>query len=975
MRNRIRLAGRVLALGTALAGNLCAFADTPVAAAGKGNVTAADARGYATRATLMANDANMHGAADQFSRALELLPPGAEREKALWKQTVALLALPSTDGEAVVDSFLEEYPASVRREAALLALADLLFDRGEWNAARRAYAEVNPDALNPSDAEAWRYHMAYCLLKIAEYERAGNMYMSLLGTPYGSDARFYLGYIAYQKGDYATAKREFEAVANGGTTMPSAMADYYLAQIAYMNKDYTTAARLAQKVAGRNDVEACFEWEALRIAGESLYEQGKEKEALDYLRKYATLCPSPMASALYILGVDDYNHGMWKLAIERLTPVTANQDDMGQSAYLFIGQSYLQLDNYNAATMALEKAASTGGDRKVEEVALYNLAVARLQGGKSPFGSAAALLEEFLERFPDSQYVPLVADYLVKGYMTDNNYEAALQAIEKVKYPGDAVLAIKQMVLYSLGTRELQRSEPRAALGHLSEAASLGRLSPEVAAEATLWMGECQYKLGDYSGAVKSYNSYLNQSSGSARNRALAYYDLGYARFALKDFKAAKNDFNRFLRQPADADKYMVADAWNRLADCDYYTRDFAGAAESYGKAYRANPQGGDYPVYQQGIMKGLSRDYQGKIDLLNEMMAEFPSSALVPTAMLEIAESYGELNQTGRAVETYTALVARYPSTDQGRQAQLLLAITYLNSGNRTQAINHYRKVIENYPSSEQARVASEDLKQIYADDGRIDEYVAFIDRMPDAPRMETAELAELTLQSAEKAREAGRNADALRHATEVVERFPDSPQAVDALLIKSDAELAAGDAESALATYRLLEQKASSATTLNAARMGIMRVSRDMTDYDTSLEMADLLLGSSSLGAADKDEVEFSKALALSASGKGEQAVEIWERLAEEPETLNGTKSALYLAQYYFENGKTDDALKRINALIDANPPHEYWLARGFILLSDILRAKGETFEANEYLKSLRQNYPGSEPDIFRMIDERLK
>ena len=62
-------------------------------------------------------------------------------------------------------------------------------------------------------------------------------------------------------------------------------------------------------------------------------------------------------------------------------------------------------------------------------------------------------------------------------------------------------------------------------------------------------------------------------------------------------------------------------------------------------------------------------------------------------------------------------------------------------------------------------------------------------------------------------------------------------------------------------------------------------------------------------------------------------------------------------------------------MNKLIEANPPHDYWLARGFILLSDLLRRKGDTFEADEYLKSLKRNYPGTEADIFLMIDERLK
>ena len=58
-----------------------------------------------------------------------------------------------------------------------------------------------------------------------------------------------------------------------------------------------------------------------------------------------------------------------------------------------------------------------------------------------------------------------------------------------------------------------------------------------------------------------------------------------------------------------------------------------------------------------------------------------------------------------------------------------------------------------------------------------------------------------------------------------------------------------------------------------------------------------------------------------------------------------------------------------------IDANTPHQYWLARGYILLSDILRKQGSDFEADEYLKSLKENYPGDEADIFQMIDQRLK
>ena len=40
----------------------------------------------------------------------------------------------------------------------------------------------------------------------------------------------------------------------------------------------------------------------------------------------------------------------------------------------------------------------------------------------------------------------------------------------------------------------------------------------------------------------------------------------------------------------------------------------------------------------------------------------------------------------------------------------------------------------------------------------------------------------------------------------------------------------------------------------------------------------------------------------------------------------------------------------------------------------MSDIYAAQGKIFEAREYLNALRSNYPGSESDIFDMIDTRL-
>ena len=52
-----------------------------------------------------------------------------------------------------------------------------------------------------------------------------------------------------------------------------------------------------------------------------------------------------------------------------------------------------------------------------------------------------------------------------------------------------------------------------------------------------------------------------------------------------------------------------------------------------------------------------------------------------------------------------------------------------------------------------------------------------------------------------------------------------------------------------------------------------------------------------------------------------------------------------------------------------------HQYWMARALIVLSDTYLAKGDEFQAQQYIESLRSNYKGDEADIQEMIKERIK
>ncbi|WP_431387158.1 hypothetical protein, partial [Enterococcus faecalis] len=79
----------------------------------------------------------------------------------------------------------------------------------------------------------------------------------------------------------------------------------------------------------------------------------------------------------------------------------------------------------------------------------------------------------FLRRYPDSRYAPSVQEYLVTGYMTDNNYEKALASIERIKRPSSAILTAKQRVLYILGSRDLAAGNVSQALKRFQGAKAL----------------------------------------------------------------------------------------------------------------------------------------------------------------------------------------------------------------------------------------------------------------------------------------------------------------------------------------------------------------------------------------------------------------------------------------------------------------------------------------------------------------------
>ena len=76
-------------------------------------------------------------------------------------------------------------------------------------------------------------------------------------------------------------------------------------------------------------------------------------------------------------------------------------------------------------------------------------------------------------------------------------------------------------------------------------------------------------------------------------------------------------------------------------------------------------------------------------------------------------------------------------------------------------------------------------------------------------------------------------------------------------------------------------------------------------------------------------------------------------------EVNTKEGAESKYRVADILFENEAFDEAEEEIYTFIEMNTPHQYWMGKAFLLLSDVYIAKNDEFQAIHTLQSIIDYY----------------
>ena len=301
-------------------------------------------------------------------------------------------------------------------------------------------------------------------------------------------------------------------------------------------------------------------------------------------------------------------------------------------------------------------------------------------------------------------------------------------------------------------------------------------------------------------------------------------------------------------------------------------------------------------------------------------------------------------------------------------------------------------------------------DLKSIYVDANRVDEFAALATQMPGAIRFEPNEQDSLTYIAAEKVymkgeiiparesftrylqsypngafslnahyylsligKEQKDETGVLGHTGKLLE-YPDSPYSEEALLMHGEILFNRKEYKQALADYKQLQTRATTAERRQLGVTGVLRCGVLLKDDIEVIQAATALLAEAKLTPELQNEALYYRAKAYLNQKAVKKAADDLKLLAKDTRTLYGAEAKYLSAQLMYNAGEYAAAEKEILNFIDQSTPHAYWLARSFILLSDVYVSMDKKLDARQYLLSLQQNYHADD-DIERMIQERLE
>ena len=871
-------------------------------------------------------------------------------------------------------------------------LGDFYFREQKFADAVQQFEQTNIENLSNREIADMKFHQGYSYFTLQRFAEAKPMFNSIRtikDDPNYIDANYYYGFLAFRDGQYREALESFKIVEmekNYSTVVP-----YYIAQIYYTQGKKDEAITYIQNKLQTGSSSQYYDLELKQMLGHAYFEKKDYAKALPYLADYVGRSKKVRREDLYELSYSYYQGNQLTKAIEGFKQLSGKDDSLSQHAMYLLGDAYLKTGQKANARNAFLFCSSNSNNAGQQEISKYQYAKLSYELGYQD--EALNSLSSFLTDYPNSTYNTEAKELLVDVLANTNNYNDAQALLESLSKPSENAKRVYPRILYGRAT-ELINDGRLAEADVLLDKALKDPYNASVLPFLNFWKGELAYRNNKLDDAIKYYNAYVSSGSPSSgeANAVNGRYNLGYCYLKKENFPVALSFFEPLAKNPALNSNSFTQDAYIRTADCYYMQRDYAKAKLMYDNVIKFSWPAEDYATFQNAMLAGVKSPAE-KITLMNTMMRKFPTSPLVNDANMEVANTYMGDERFREALPYLVNVIKSDGNSSMKPQAYLKLGTSYYNIDNNAEALKQFKILVDEYPNSPEAEDAIDNVKIIYIEDGKPDEYAAFMRQAGRPLSMNTED--SLTYAAAEKQYDDQNINAALTAFNNYLQRFPDGVYALDANFNKAEIYNTKKDWNNALSGYDVVAANApnkyAERAVLTAARInffelknyskaetyyaqlkqitasqenkleamrGLLRCQYQLQKWKEAVENAKELTAAKGSSTDDKSLANMAIAKSYQVDGQCDLAIDNFKSVIQLNKAALAAEARYEIATCLFQVNKLSDAEKDAFETINKSGSYDYWVTKSYILLGDIYFKQKDYFNAKATFQSIVDN-----------------
>ena len=869
-------------------------------------------------------------------------------------------------------------------------LAEYYFKKQQFTDAIGLYEAANIANLNNREIADMKFHQGYSYFTMQQFAMAKpllNSIRQIKNDPNYIDANYYYGFIAFKDRNYAQALESFRVVENEPgyeTIVP-----YYIAQIYYVQGRKEEAIKYAEGKMQQGKSQQ-YDLELKQLLGHAYFEKKEYAKALPYLEDYVTRSNKVRREDLYELSYAYYQANNYNKAIEGFKQLSGKEDSLSQHSMYLLGDSYLKTGQKPNARNAFLFSSVNNSNQSQREISRFNYAKLSYELGYQD--EALKSLRSFINDYPNSTYQVEATELLVGALTNTNNYRDALTLLESLQSPSTNTKRLYAKILYGRATELINDGRLEEADALLDKALKDPN-NASVLPYINFWKGEIAYRDNRVDDAIRYYYAYLNAgapASGEANEKTVKY-NLGYTYYRKENYPVAKSFFEPLVSSVSLSSDALTQDAYVRTADTYFMSKSYSQAKGMYDNVVRYSWPAEDYATFQKAMIAGINSSVE-KINLMNTMVRKFPNSSLVTDATMEIANTYLADERFSEAIPYLNTLTKSTGNNSIKPQAYLKLGIAYYNLNNSNEAIAQFRQVVSLYPNSPEADDALDNLKTIYVEQGKPNEY-ADVARAAGKPLSVSAEDS-LTFAAAENQYLNG-SAAALASLENYLQRFSDGASTIEAHYYVADIYNTRKDWTKALQHYEAVASRSPNAfaerAVLAVARInffelknyaqaekyytqlkqltgnqevrleamrGLLRSQYQQQKWAEAVDNAKDLVAQK--GSSSDDKALANMAIGKSAQIKGEYdaAMNAFRNVVSVNKGALSAEARYEIANSWFSLDRMKDAEKAAFEVINKSGSYDFWVTKAYILLGDVYFKQKDFFNAKATFQSVVEN-----------------